>query len=175
VETPRKRPLFKTVAIYGGILLIFVLCTVPAWYFYNKYQAAQSLAADPNALAQKEIDDTIASVGKLVVLPRGETPTVATVTDAEKLKKQAIFASVQNGDKVLIYEKAGKAYIYRPLTGLVVDIVAVNLRSNSDATSSGSVAGAAIEATPTSIPSLSPTPTISGAPAQVSTNSAFLE
>lgn len=55
----------------------------------------------------------MSAVGKLMVLPSDETPTLATVLDKEQLKDQPFFADSQNGDKILIYTKAKKAIIYR--------------------------------------------------------------
>ena len=60
------------------------------------------------ASVQAEADVLIATVGKLISLPTDEKPTIATVTDIEKVKDQPFFKSAKNGDKVLIYTKAQK-------------------------------------------------------------------
>ena len=87
----------------------------------------ETLRKDPNSVAKEEIKELVAKLSKLVVLPEGEEPVVATVTDKEKLKDQPVFAKAENGDKILIYAKAQKAYIYRPATNLLVDVVPVNI------------------------------------------------
>lgn len=69
------------------------------------------LKASPEDLAKKEIKDLVEKIGKLVILPADEEPVLATVTDKEKLKDQPLFAKAENGDKILIYAKAQKAYI----------------------------------------------------------------
>ncbi len=80
-----------------------------------------SLKSDPQQAVQQQTSDLIASVGKLYSLPKGETPTVAAVTDAAQAKKQsAFFNNAQNGDKVLLYVKAGEAILYRPSTNKIV-------------------------------------------------------
>jgi len=78
-------------------------------------------------LAKKEIKDLVEKIGKLVILPADEEPVLATVTDKEKLKDQPLFAKAENGDKILIYAKAQKAYIYNPTKNVIVDVVPVNV------------------------------------------------
>ena len=67
------------------------------------------------------------------MLPTGETPTIATVTDASKLKDQAFFTNAVTGDKVLIYTNAKKAFLYRPSTNKIINIAPVNLGSGTGA------------------------------------------
>lgn len=64
----------------------------------------------------------VAAVGKLMILPEGETPTYGTVADAGKLKNQTFFAQAQNGDEVLIYEKARLTILYRPGLKKIVNV-----------------------------------------------------
>lgn len=71
--------------------------------------------------------ELVEKVGKLVALPSGEEPTVATVTEREKLAGQPFFASAENGDKVLIYTKARKAILYDPDTNRVLEIAPLNI------------------------------------------------
>jgi hypothetical protein len=66
-------------------------------------------------------------VGKLIQLPTDEVPTVATVIDAAKVKSQAFFANAQNGDKLLLYSKTGKAILYRPSTKKIIEVAPINL------------------------------------------------
>ena len=78
----------------------------------------KTASSDP----QQELSSILTKVGRLMFLPIGERPTLATVDDASKLKNRAIFAKAQNGDKVLIYTKAQKIIIYRPNAGKIVDV-----------------------------------------------------
>lgn len=63
---------------------------------------------------------------KLIALPTDEKPTVATVTDATKVKDQTFFQNAKNGDIVLIYSKAQKAFLYDPTENKIVEVGAVN-------------------------------------------------
>lgn len=84
---------------------------------------SQVQQTDPDS----EDKQLIAAVGRLIEVPIDESPTVATVVDAEKVKTQAFFINAQNGDKVLLYTKASKAIIYRPSTNKIIEVAPVNL------------------------------------------------
>ncbi len=95
-------------AFYGG-------------YFLNNKKAVNI----PNESSQiKEVDELIEKVGKLMLLPKEEVPTIATVTDKDnkQIKEQAFFKNAQNGDKVIIYVQAGKAILYRPSENKIIEV-----------------------------------------------------
>lgn len=60
-------------------------------------------------------------------LPTDETPSIAEIKDVTKLSDQPFYAIAQNGDKVLVYQKAGKALLYRPSTKKVIEYTPVNI------------------------------------------------
>jgi cell division protein FtsB len=122
----------KSLLIIIGILI--VLGT--GGYLYKRnhdLQAENKLLSNPTELAKQQQVELEKLVGALVDLPSGETPTVATVSDSAKLKEQAFFELAQNGDKVLIYSKAKKAYLYRPSTNKMVNIAPVNIGDTTTA------------------------------------------
>ena len=121
----------KKIVIILGIILIIGVASAPSYYFYNQYQKAQLLLKNPTEAAKEEVRALVAKVGQLLELPQGEEPTVATVSDKEKLKDQAFFAKSENGDKVLIYTNAKKAILYRPSVNKVIDVAPVNIGSPS--------------------------------------------
>lgn len=94
-------------------------------------QQIKLLQRTPQQLAKEEVQGLVGKMSKLVVLPEGEEPTLATVADKEKLKSQPAFAKAENGDKILIYVGARKAYIYSPSKNKIVDVVAVNIESSA--------------------------------------------
>ncbi len=114
-----EKKLFKIV-----IPVVALVAIVVAGYFYNQNRL---LKQSPQAIAQKEVADLMAKVSKLIVLPAGETPTVATVSDPEALKDQPFFASAQKGDKVLIFTTAKKAILYSVTLNRVIDIAPLNI------------------------------------------------
>lgn len=86
---------------------------------------------NPQRAAQDELKDVVAKVEKLMVLPEGETPTLATVADPEKLKDQKFFQNAKTGDKVLIYANSQKAILYNPSSNKIVEVAPINLGVDS--------------------------------------------
>lgn len=105
-------------------LVLFVVAVVFAVYSYT--QLAE-LRGDPQRVAEKEVEELVNRVGKLIVLPEGEQPTVATVSDVESLREQPFFAQAKNGDKVLIYTNARKVILYDPVKNKIVEVAPLNI------------------------------------------------
>jgi hypothetical protein len=105
------------------IALIVILLATTVYFGYKYYQLTQS----PQDVAQAEVKKLVAEVGNLVLLPEGETPTIATVSDPEALKAQPFFVNSLKDDKVLIYTTAQKAILYRPSVGKIVQIAPINI------------------------------------------------
>ncbi len=104
------------------LTMLFLIAVSVAGYFYYQYQNAKPGVADA-----KEIKQLTETIGAVMLLPEGEEPTLATVTDREKLAEQPFFQKAENGDKVLIYTNNGRAILYRPSTGKIVDVTTVNV------------------------------------------------
>jgi hypothetical protein len=116
-----------------GIIAVVVILAAGggAYYLYTQNMALQSkireLQSDPKVVAQQEVKNAVEMVAKVVALPDGEDPVVATVTDKEKLKDQAFFAKAENGDKVLIYAKAKRIYLFRPSENKLLEAAPLNI------------------------------------------------
>jgi hypothetical protein len=111
-------------------LFAIILVGVSA-FFYMKYSALKS---DPSKEAQAEVTRLVAQVSKLMVLPEGENPTIATVTDVEKLSEQPFFAKAKNGNKVLIYTGAKKAILFDPMTNKIIEVAPINIGDSAKKT-----------------------------------------
>ncbi len=120
------------VLFLGGVLTVVAYKQYPS--LFSRWIKPES----PNANAQKEATSLVAEVGKYVDLPSDEVPTVATVSDAEKLKSQPFFAKAQNGDRVLFFTNAKKAYLYRPSTKKVLDIAPLSVGQSTEVGDSAS-------------------------------------
>lgn len=110
--------------------LLFVAAAGSSLYFYGKYR---SLVKPSNT--KEDVAVTLAAVGKLMVLPAGEVPTVASVADAEKLRDQPFFTGAINGDKVLLYTEAKKAILYRPSENKIVDVAPITVNASTPSAS----------------------------------------
>lgn len=101
------------------ILILAIGGSVTSVYYFKQYRG---LKANPNLEAQKETESLVSALGKLMELPSDETPTVATISDKEKLKEQTFFAKAENGDKLLAYTKSMQAILYRPSTNRIINV-----------------------------------------------------
>lgn len=116
---------------------IAVIAIVLAGYFYIQ---VDKFKKDPNLVAQNlakhEAEVLVGKVGKLVALPEGEIPTVATVSDPEALKDQPFFAQSVKGDKVLIYAQAKKAVLYSVGMNKILEVAPLSIGNDKPSTTS---------------------------------------
>jgi hypothetical protein len=113
------------------VVVLLILAALPSYYFYNQYQSVQKLLQSPSASADVQVKQLITEVGKLMVLPAAEQPTIATVSDVTKLVDQPFFANAKNGDKVLIYTQSKKAILYRESINKIIEVAPVNIGSSN--------------------------------------------
>jgi hypothetical protein len=147
---------FSTIAtkykIIFGVALIVVLASIPSIYFYRQYQAMQLRVNNPKEAAKQDALKTVAAVGKLLLLPTDEEPTIGELTDVTKLQNQPFFATAQNGDKLLYYNNSKQVILYRPSINKIINIGPANI----------STASATVAPTPasTAVPTKHPTPSV---------------
>jgi hypothetical protein len=142
---PNSRVIIKTKQKSNGksffifILFVFLFASLfGTYYFYNKYN---QLKKNPDIISQKEVDNTLASVEKLMVLPSDETPSMATVLDKNKLEGQDFFVGVENGDKLLIFSKSMQAIIYRPSSNKIIKVgpIFINETNQEEISQNGNI------------------------------------
>jgi len=109
------------------LAIITITSLVVTGYFYVELER---LRANPQTLTNSELQEIVTKVGRLVVLPVDEQPTLATVADPEQLKDQPFFAQAKKGDKVLVYNKAQKAILYDPVQNKIVEIAPITNTNN---------------------------------------------
>lgn len=112
--------------LYVG--LVIIIAAIPTVYFYaqNKNNEKKLNDLQQKTQSSNDLNTVVGQVGKLVVLPSDEQPSLATVSDAAKLQGNPFFASAANGDKVLVYNKAKKAILYRPSLNKIVEMAPLN-------------------------------------------------
>lgn len=121
-ETPKvakakpSKPKNNTIFVLAGFL---VLAIVTAGYFFWQWN---TLRNNPAISGAEESKDLVEEIGKIMLLPDGELPTVATVTDPSALADQVFFANAQVGYKVLVYSLAKKAVLYDPVNHRIIEV-----------------------------------------------------
>lgn len=114
------------------IILVAILGSYGSFHYYNKYQ---SLKVNPNAEADQQTAKLLSALGNLMELPKGETPTVATISDKDKLAGQAFFSNALNGDILFAYTTSMKAILYRPSTNKIINVAPISINQTQDVTS----------------------------------------
>jgi hypothetical protein len=151
VSRLKHLPLKKEWVLVIVILVIIIAAAGSGGYYFSQTQKGQSIFAPFKSASDDQLESVVSQVGKLMVLPN-ETPQLATVSDVTKLANQPFFTHAQNGDKVLIYQNAKKAILYRPSVNKIIEVAPVNIPSSTPV---------AVNTNPSVTPStsLSPTPT----------------
>lgn len=102
--------------IVGGIVLILIIASIAGYFFFTRAHTS-TVTVNPD-----EVSKLLEEISRIYDLPTGETPTVATVTDIDKLKDQSFFEKAKNGDKVVIYNQAKKAILYDPISRKILEV-----------------------------------------------------
>lgn len=123
-----RKPKFN-LPVSPTTILIVVLVAAVAFFGFQYFQKDE----DPAAKAVKEQKATIEKVGKLIDLPKGEEPTIATVKDKDALQDQPFFEASKEGDVVLIYTIAKQAILYRPSENRLIEVAPINIDAAQDA------------------------------------------
>lgn len=119
---------------FSMALVLLVLALFLALLLRDRNKLQQRVDDLTTTQTQNPKDETaalVAEIGQHLELPADETPTLATIADSEKVKSQEFFKNAQNGDKVLLYGKSGKAILYRPSTNKVIEVATINATNSS--------------------------------------------
>lgn len=137
-EKPTEsKPVHKKVSLWQKLIrskyfpfaVILILAFLPALYFYNQNRITQRRLNDPNTANQEVINEVVKKVKRHILLPSDEQPTLASVSDINKVKDQPFFQNAQNDDKVLVYTNARKAILYRPSKDIIIEVAPLNIGS----------------------------------------------
>lgn len=111
---------------FAALLLIILLSSILTINFVRQDPERFGMLKGPSIIEEEE-KALVAEVGRLISLPEGETPVIATVTDQDKLSDQPFFAAAELDDKIIIYQQARKAILYRPSEKRIVEVGTVNI------------------------------------------------
>ena len=118
-----KKKVVQSVMMF--LFLLFIISFTVAILYYKE---ASNLKKNPEKVAEEEIKEIVEKVSKHMILPEGEIPTAAVVSDPDILKKdQPFFNNAKKGDRVLIYANALKAILYNPELDKIVEVSPLNI------------------------------------------------
>ncbi len=122
----------KKIAIRFPVVLlasIMVLVALLIFFFYQikKSDKPDSIESDLNSGIKDATTSIIEDIGILIELPKNEIPTIATISDIEKLYGQPFFDTAENGDIFLAYTTAMKAILYRPSTNKIINAAPLSI------------------------------------------------
>jgi hypothetical protein len=120
---------FWFILIGVSFILMVVTGAVLIWDKYDEYQTLTKNSVSDNQARDAQV---LSAVGKLMLLPADEAPTIVPITDVESLKKeQPFYANAQNGDLVLVFMKSQKAIIYNSVKNILVNVGPIYVPSST--------------------------------------------
>lgn len=130
-----KRRLSKIFLAFLVVLLIALLAG--SAYLYKQYKDTQnqvnklSTVQGQQELSKTQTNQLLGEMRSIILLPSNEDPVVATVTDINLLKSQPFYQDAKNGDRVVVFVNAKKAYIYRPDEKKIINVGAFETEAPS--------------------------------------------
>lgn len=106
------------------LAMVFLVALAATLVFYNQ---ARTIEQNPGKVNQEKINFLVGQASKIILLPQGETPTVATIANMAPLANNPFFAKAKVGDQVLFYPFARRAFIYRPGSNIIVEVASLNI------------------------------------------------
>ncbi len=116
-----------------GAAILMVGLLIISGIFFVLWRGAEKQLASPADLVRRQRSMLTTQVGKLMELPAGEEPTVATIMDATKLREQPFFAKAKNGDRLLWYSGERLVILYDPAANKIVNVGSVTTGSSPSA------------------------------------------
>lgn len=111
IQMPHKRTFFA-----GAIIIVVFIGGMFYFHWFGVGLTAQERT-------QIELQTAVTAVGKLMLLPKNETPVFAKIINAKKLaKQQQFFINAENGDELLLFQKSERAIIYSPARNIIVNV-----------------------------------------------------
>ncbi len=138
LENTKKPSKSKKIRTLLVLVVVLALVGFGGWSFYNYKQSQKevlrlSTVEGQQEISEQKLEDLLARVKSHMILPEGEEPVVATISDVESLKKDnPFFEEAQDGDKVIVYVEARKAIVYSPERDLIVTVGPVVTEDNQE-------------------------------------------
>lgn len=111
----------KVHVLVGLLVFLILLAGGSTIYFYKK--SKKPLADETTPVSEQQLKETLALVSKIALLPENDKPVLAIVSDPSQLKADAFFVDSKVGDRALVYPFIGRAFLYRPSTNQIINIM----------------------------------------------------
>ncbi len=116
--------------VHGGMsIVLFILCILAliiSYHFYSKYAELRVVVehSDTSAISGgiNPSQAIIAAVDKHLLLPTGEEPNIAKVTDLAPLEGYVFFRNATVGDEVIVYCTAQLSILYSPARDKLIEV-----------------------------------------------------
>lgn len=125
----RPRPSFRyRMTALASLAIISLLIVGSAGYaVYARVVKSKNASYAAVGAIDPEAGEMVERVGKLMLLPEDEQPTLATVSDLSSLEGQVFFANAELGDIVLMYPKASRAILYSPSRNKIIEVAPITV------------------------------------------------
>jgi hypothetical protein len=110
---------------FGILFIILISISLILIFIFIVQKFPQFKVGKGISVTEEEPQKIIENVGKLIEIP-DEIPTIATVSNLEKLSGQPLFKNAKKGDKLLIFIKSGKVIIYRPSANKIIEATPIH-------------------------------------------------
>lgn len=120
------------------LIIVVVVALAGVGFLYFQYQntakelkKVKSQVSSQAGVAgkQDEAKKYVTEIGKIARLP-DETPSIATITDASKLKEEPFLKDAKNGDILLVFSKSGRVILYDPVNKKIVNMTTLSTESS---------------------------------------------
>ncbi len=123
----KSQTALKKRAMAAGVVITVLLAGYFGYDYYTTQKELSEYKDNSDVVVLKEREDLLKALNKLVLLPEGEEPTIATITNAANLHNQKFFIRAENGDKVIIYPVTQRAILYRPSIKKIIESAPVSI------------------------------------------------
>lgn len=125
----------KRLVSIGAIISVIIFLSFSTFYFYKKSVNISNTDIKTNSKKDKdgtsgeELNKVISRVRDTMVIPDGDVPSVAVVTDPTLLSSQAFFSNSKIGDIVLVYSSLKKVVLFDPNLNKIIDVAPLNINA----------------------------------------------
>ncbi|MCA9348825.1 hypothetical protein KC878_01630 [Candidatus Saccharibacteria bacterium] len=109
-------------------ILLFLVAGASGYLYWRERSRSADLRLQIADLQSKipltpeeQAKQLLEKVSAIYEIPADEDPVIATIEDITKFKDQPFFDNAKNGDKLLIFNKAKWALLYRPETDKIIN------------------------------------------------------